>query len=92
MLDNVGASTYHVNSPIEVCRMTKALEEAFRQASKLPSPEQDALAAAIQAEIEAEAEWRTMLSNSQDALGRLADEALSEHKAGRTQPLEPDKR
>ncbi len=34
--------------------MTKALEEAFSQASKLPESEQDALAAAIRAEIEAE--------------------------------------
>ena len=72
--------------------MTKALEEAFRQASKLPSPDQDALAAAIQAEIEVEAEWRTLLSNSQAELGNLADEALSDHKADRTLPLEPEKR
>ena len=72
--------------------MTKALEDAFRQASMLPSPEQDSLAAAIQAEIEAEVEWRALLSSSQDALGDLADEALSEHRSGLTQPLEPDKR
>ena len=72
--------------------MTKALEEAFEKASQLPAEQQDALAAAIQAEIEAEAEWGTALSNSQDVLGRLADEALSEYKAGRTEPLDPDKR
>ncbi len=71
--------------------MTKALEEAFRDASKLPEPEQDALAAAIKAELEAEDEWYALLSNSQDDLGKLADEALSEYRAGRTELLDPAK-
>ena len=71
--------------------MTKALEEAFREASKLPESEQDALAAAIKAELEAEDEWHALLSKSQDALGKLADEALSEYRAGRTEPLDPTK-
>jgi hypothetical protein len=34
--------------------MTKALEDAFKEAQKLPEREQDQLAAAIRAEIEAE--------------------------------------
>jgi hypothetical protein len=34
--------------------MTKALEEAFREAQKLPEAQQDELAVAIRAEIEAE--------------------------------------
>lgn len=72
--------------------MTKALEQAFKEASRLPEADQDALAAAIQAEIEAEAEWQILLSASPDALGKLADEALSEYEAGRTQPLDPKKR
>ncbi len=37
--------------------MTKALEEVFREASKLPEAQQDALAEAIRAEIEAEKGW-----------------------------------
>ena len=72
--------------------MTKALEEAFREASELPESDQDALAAAIRAELETEAEWESLLSSSQDALGKLADEALDEYRAGRTQPLDPEKR
>jgi len=72
--------------------MTKALEEAFREASKLPESDQDALAAAIRAELKTEAEWESLLSSSQGALGKLADEALDEYRAGRSQPLDPEKR
>lgn len=71
--------------------MTKALEEAFKEASKLPPSKQDALAAAILTEIHTEEEWERLLSSSPDVLERLADEALAEHRAGRTQPLEPKK-
>ena len=70
--------------------MTKALEDAFRAAASLPEPQQDELAAAITAEIEAEEEWERLFGSSQDVLGRLADEALSEHAAGKTQLLDPD--
>lgn len=72
--------------------MTKALEQAFREASKLAESEQDSLAAAIQAEIEAEEEWERRLPASADALGHLADEALAEHRSGRTRPLDPEER
>jgi uncharacterized membrane protein len=72
--------------------MTKALEEAFSQASKLPETEQDALAAAIRAEIEAETVWEEHFATSADALAALADEALAEGRAGRTRPLDPDER
>jgi hypothetical protein len=51
--------------------MTKALEDAFREAEKLPEAEQDQLAAAIRAEIEAETAWDAELANSSDALARL---------------------
>lgn len=72
--------------------MTKALKEVFRRASELSDSRQDDLAAAIQAEIEADDEWADLLSRSQNPLGKLADEALSEYRAGRTEPLDPDKR
>ncbi len=72
--------------------MTKALEDVFREASKLPEADQDALAAAIRAELETEAEWEGLLSSSEDALGKLTGEALDEYRAGGTQPLEPEKR
>ena len=70
--------------------MTKALQDAFHAAEKLPEAEQDQLAAAIRAEIEAEVVWDARLASSSDALTALADEALAEDRAGRTRPLDPD--
>ena len=72
--------------------MTKALERAFHEASKLPKAEQDALAEAIQAEIAAEEDWERSFVESPDVLDQLADEAIAEHRAGRTRPLDPKKR
>ena len=70
--------------------MTKALKDAFKEAEKLPEREQDQLAAAIRAEIEVERAWEAQLAASGSALGALADEALAEHRSGRTLPLDPD--
>ena len=72
--------------------MTKALERAFREASKLPEPEQDALAEAIRNEVLGDDEWEQTFSSSSDVLEELADEAVAEHRAGRTQPLKSGKR
>ena len=71
--------------------MSKALEEAFKEASKLPEAEQDALAEAIRHEIEAEKGWDRSLAGSLDVLERLADEAIADHRAARTKPVDPDK-
>ena len=71
--------------------MTKALHDVFKEAEKLPEAEQEQLAAAIRAELEAETVWEARLTASQKALEALADEALAEHRAGRTQPLDPAK-
>jgi hypothetical protein len=68
----------------------KALEDAFKEAELLSEDEQDALASAIRAEIAAEGEWQRLLEGSQNALQRMSDQALAEHKAGRTRPLIPD--
>ena len=70
--------------------MTKALQKAFEAASRLPDPDQDELAAAILEELEADECWEAAFARSQEALARLADEALEEHRAGRTEPLDPD--
>jgi hypothetical protein len=72
--------------------MTRALEEAFREASMLAENEQDSLAAAIRAEIEAEEKWEQRLPASAQALEQLADEAVAEHRAGRTRPFDPEGR
>ena len=70
--------------------MTKALKKAFEAASFLPDRDQDDLAAAILEELNADERWAATFARSQDALERLADEALQEHRAGRTEPLDPD--
>ena len=72
--------------------MTKALEQAFREASKLPETEQDALAEAIRAEIMAEEDWEESFRKSQGGLEDLAEEALTEHRGKRTQPVSSNKR
>jgi hypothetical protein len=70
--------------------MTKALKKAFEAASRLPDADQDELAAAIIEELEADERWEAAFARSQDALERLADEALEDYRAGRTEPLDPD--
>jgi hypothetical protein len=69
--------------------MTKLLEKAFQAAAKLSPAEQDALAQAILAEVAAESEWERRLKETPGALERLADDALKEHRAKRTRPLDP---
>lgn len=72
--------------------MTKALEQAFREASKLPEAEQDALAEAIRSEVTGDADWERSFTNSPDAFEKLADEAIAEHRAGRTERVKTGKR
>jgi hypothetical protein len=61
--------------------MTELLEKAFAEASKLPPEEQEALAAWILEELASERRWDKAFASSQDALARLADEAIQERKA-----------
>ncbi len=74
-----------------VTRMTKLLEEAFAEASKLPEQEQDALAAVILEELASERRWDQAFADSADLLAQLADQALAEHRAGKTQVLDPER-
>lgn len=67
--------------------MTQLLKKAFKEASKLPVVEQNAIAKWMLEEIEAEKKWELMFAESEDALDKLADEALAEHKKGKTRPL-----
>jgi hypothetical protein len=70
--------------------MTQSLKKAFDAASRLSEHDQDELAAAILDELAAEERWEAALARSQPALEQLADEALDEHRAGLTKPLDPD--
>jgi hypothetical protein len=69
--------------------MTKSLERAFEAAARLPDAKQDELAALILAEIEAEELFDGAIERSRESIERLADEALAEHRAGRTESLDP---
>ena len=70
--------------------MTQLLEKAFKEASKLPVVDQNALAKWVLEELEAEKKWELMFAESEDVLDKLADEALAEHKKGKTKPLDID--
>lgn len=67
--------------------MTKLLEKAFKEASKLPEVEQNAFAKWVMDELEAEAKWQETFASSEDILDKLADQALAEHKAGKSKIL-----
>jgi hypothetical protein len=69
--------------------MTALLQKAFAEASKLPEREQEVLAARLLAELATEDEFDRAIAGSCDKLAILAREALAEHRAGQTQPLDP---
>lgn len=70
--------------------MTERFKQAVSRASKLPSEQQDAIAALILEEIEDEARWDETFAKSPDLLERLAAEADAEEKRGATEELDPD--
>jgi len=67
--------------------VTQLLERAFTEASKLPEKEQNAFASLLLAELESEQRWAQTFVSTQDQLATLADEALREHAAGETLPM-----
>jgi hypothetical protein len=71
--------------------MTKLLEQAIAAAASLPDTDQDILARLMLEEIDSERRWDDLFGRSQDVLARMAAEALAEHAAGRTTPLDPER-
>jgi len=65
--------------------MTQLLERAISELNKLPAAEQDAIAAILFEELASEQRWSDSFAKSQDVLAKLADEALAEYAAGKTQ-------
>ena len=70
--------------------MSKLLEEAFAKLAELPEADQDSIATLLLEELDSASRWEKLFSESQHALGGLADKALSEHRRGRTKELDPD--
>jgi hypothetical protein len=72
--------------------MGKLLERAIAEAHKLSESEQEAIGAWLLAEIESERRWDGLFSRPpSETLKRMAEEALADHRAGRTVPLDPDR-
>ena len=63
--------------------MTKLLERAFKEASKLPETEQNALAKWVIEGLKSEDRWKKVFEGSEDVLDRLAGEALKECRDGK---------
>ncbi len=59
--------------------------------NSLPEPEQEAIAAWLLAEIESEKKWDELFAKPSSVIERMADEAIREHEAGLTEPLDPEK-
>jgi hypothetical protein len=56
--------------------MSKLQDQAIEEAHKLPEPER---------------RWDDLFAQPSAAIERMADEALEDHRTGRTIPLDPDK-
>jgi hypothetical protein len=68
--------------------MTTTLQAAFEKAAALPPERQEALAAVLLEEIADEDRWQQSFARSQEALSKLAAEALDEDVQGRTSDLD----
>jgi hypothetical protein len=71
--------------------MTQLLEHAFKEVSKLSELEQNVLAKWLLEELASERRWEKAFAESEDLLSQLADEALEEHRQGKTRLLDPDR-
>jgi hypothetical protein len=71
--------------------MTQLLQKAFEEASQLPAEEQDSLGRWLLDELNSEHVWAEAFRRSASQLEQLSDEALEEHRRGRTRDLDPDK-
>lgn len=66
--------------------MSSTFNQAIEMASKLPEKDREALGALLIQEMQSEKRWAKLFKGSQDQLSKLADEALKEHRAGKTKP------
>ena len=68
--------------------MTRLLEDALRKVGKLSEDEQNGIASQILETIEDEEAWAKMLRKNPAKLRELAENALDEHRRGKTRPLD----
>ncbi|MGP1386653.1 MAG: hypothetical protein ACTS2F_24050 [Thainema sp.] len=70
--------------------MTELLESVIARLKTLPTDKQDAIATLILEELEEEQRWDNSFARSPDLLAKLATEAMAEHRADKTQELDPE--
>jgi hypothetical protein len=70
--------------------MTELLEKVISKLKTLPTNEQDAIATMILDELEDERRWDESFARSPNLLAKLAAEAMTEYRAGKTQELDPE--
>ncbi|MEX1232547.1 MAG: hypothetical protein WEB58_20040 [Planctomycetaceae bacterium] len=63
--------------------MTQLLDKALAEVQKLPTSDQDAIAAIILNEIADERQWDEAFAQSQDQLGRLAEHVRQQIASGK---------
>lgn len=71
--------------------MTKLLEEAIAKVRELSEADQDAIGQLVLDEIESERHWDELFAKSPEKLRKLAEDAMAEHEAGKSEPLDPEK-
>jgi hypothetical protein len=70
--------------------MTEQLDQVIAQLKALPTDKQDAIATLILEELEDDQRWDELFARSPDLLAKLAAEAMTEYRAGKTQELDPE--
>lgn len=74
----------------QALEMNTLLEQASAELAKLPVAQQASMAQWILVELKDEARWDRAFAGSLPQLERLAQKALEDYKAGRTQDRDPD--
>jgi hypothetical protein len=69
--------------------VTDSLKQVITRLKSLLVSEQDAIASIILEELEDDQRWDKAFADSPDILAKLAATAISEHRAGKTQELDP---
>jgi hypothetical protein len=70
--------------------MTELLEQVITKLKTLTESEQDVIATMVLKELEDDMKWEKAFARSEDILAKLAAEAMAEHRAGKTQELDPE--
>jgi hypothetical protein len=70
--------------------MSELFDFAIQKVQSLPEAEKNVIAAIIIEELEDETRWKQSFSRSEDALAKLAIEAMQEDRNGETEKLDPD--